>query len=114
MAMINKAIREALIPIVPDVFPDVYTGNKTEYIVFSYDIRPDNFGDNRPFHITYDCRVHYLAPLKEDVIDKRIAIMEALYMMNGEFVTYPSETNATDEEGQHFVYDFEVMGEVFS
>ena len=33
--------------------------------------------------------------------------------MDDEFVTYPTETNATDEEGQHFVYEFEMMGEMF-
>lgn len=113
MAMINKSIMDALKPICPNVYPDVYTGKETEYIVFTYDIRPMNHGDNRPFNITYDCRVHYLCPLKKDAIQTRIAIMEALFNMDDEFVTYPSETNATDEEGQHFVYEFEVMGDMF-
>ena len=114
MAMVNKALMDALKPICPNVYPDVYTGKETEYIVFTYDIRPENHGDDRPFSITYDVRVHYLCPLKMNAIDKRISIMEAIFNMDDEFVTYPSETNATDEEGQHFVYDFEMLGEAFS
>ena len=109
--MINKDIMDALKPIVPNVYPDVYTGKETEYIVFLYDIQPANFGDDYPFHINYDVRVHYLAPLKKDVIDKRIAIIKALSELN--FSTYPEETNATDDEGQHYVYDFVMMGETF-
>lgn len=114
MAMINTALINALRPICPNVYPDVYTGKDTEYIVFTYDLRPSNHGDNRPFNITYDVRVHYLCPLKMNAINKRISIMEAIFNMDDEFVTYPTETNATDEEGQHFVYEFEMMGEAFS
>ena len=109
--MINKDIMDALKPIVPNVYPDVYTGKETEYIVFLYDIQPTNFGDDYPLHLTYQIRVHDLAPLKKDVIQKRIAIIKALSELN--FSTYPEETNATDEEGQHYVYDFDMMGDVF-
>lgn len=111
--MINKSIIDALKPICPNVYPDVYTGDEKEYIVFTFDIQPDNFGDDRPFHITYDARVHYVCPLKKDAISTRIAIMEALFTMDNLIVTYPSEVNASDDEGQHFVYDFEVLGDTF-
>lgn len=111
--MINRDIINALKPICPNVYPDVYTGDNKEYIVFTYDIQPNNFGDDRPFHITYDVRVHYICPLKKDAIATRIAIMEALFNIENLFVTYPSEVNATDDDGQHFVYDFEAMGEAF-
>lgn len=109
--MINSTLINTLKSIVPNVYPDVYTGKETEYIVFIYDIRPDNYGDDIPFHLTYDVRVHYLAPLKKDVTQKRIAIIQAI--SNIDFATYPSEVNATDEDGQHFVYDFEMIGESF-
>lgn len=109
--MINKTLIDALKPICKNVYPDVYTGKETEYIVFLYDIRPDNFGDDIPFHLTYDVRVHYVAPLKKDVIANRIAIMRAIN--NIDYATYPEETNASDEEGQHFVYDFEMIGESY-
>lgn len=109
--MINKTLIDALKPICKNVYPDVYTGKETEYLVFTYDIRPDNFGDDFPFHLTYDIRVHYIAPLKKDVTATRIALIRAI--SNIDFATYPEETNATDEDGQHFVYDFEMMGESY-
>lgn len=109
--MLNQVLLNALRPICSNVYPDVYTGKETEYIVFTFDIRPDNFGDDFPFHLTYDVRVHYLAPLKKDVIRNRVNILVALSNIVG--ATYPEEVNATDEEGQHYVYDFQVMGESY-
>lgn len=111
--MINRNIIDALKPICSNVYPDVYIGDEKEYIVFTFDIQPDNFGDDRPFNVTYDARVHYICPLKKDAISTRIAIMEAIFNMKNCLVTYPSEVNASDGEGQHYVYDFEVMGEAF-
>lgn len=109
LPMINEELIKALTPICPNVYPDVYTGTQTEYIVFLYDIRPVNFGDDYPFNVTYDVRVHYLAPLKKNVIETRLEIIKAI--ANIDFATYPEETNATDDEGQHFVYDFEMQGD---
>lgn len=109
--MINKLLIDTLKPICKNVYPDIYTGKETEYIVFLYEIRPDNFGDNVPFHLTYDVRIHYLAPLKKDVINIRKSIIRAISEID--WATYPIETNATDDEGQHFVYDFEMIGEAF-
>lgn len=111
MIDINSRLMKALKTICPNVYPDVYTGSNVEYIVFTYDIRPENHGDDSPFNFTYECSVHYLAPLKDNVLEKRFGIMEAIFNMEDSFVTYPTEVNATDEDGQHFVYEFEVMGD---
>lgn len=102
--MINNTIINALQHIAP-VYPDFYVAKENEYIVFTFNISPRLFGDNEAEYIVYSVRVDYVAPRKANVINKRVAIFKAIK----EIGTYPSETNATTDEVQHYVYDFEMV-----
>jgi hypothetical protein len=107
---IDATIRTALTPIVPIVKPNVYTGSETEYCVFNYSELPTGFGDNAPHAIRYLVQLHWFAPWRTEsgvAINpntKKKQIKQAL--LNADF-TYPSTTNASDGEGQHFVFETE-------
>lgn len=101
---IDAAIRTALTPIVPIVKPNVHTGSETEYIVFNYTELPTLHADNRPHAIRYLVQVHWYLPTNVNPNTKKKQIKNAL--LDAGF-TYPSTTNASDGEGQHFVFECE-------
>lgn len=109
---IDATIRNAITPIVPVVKPNIYTGSETEYCVFNYSELPTGFGDNAPHAIRYLVQLHWFAPWRAEngvAINpnvKKKQIKQAL--LNADF-TYPSTTNASDGEGQHFVFEFEAV-----
>lgn len=102
--MINDILIEALSPVISDVYPDVYTGQKTEYITFSYDIQPQLAADDDAWVLDYMVTLQYYAPLKKNVLEKRISLLLAIKDIDG--AGLPSESNMTDENGQHFLYTF--------
>lgn len=102
--MVNSTIINALQHIAP-VYPDFYTAKEKEYIVFTFDIRPRLFGDDDAEYNLFDVRIDYIAPCKENVIRKRVAIIKALK----EIGTYPTEVNASIDEYQHYVYETEMV-----
>lgn len=101
---IDSTIRTVLKPIVPIVKPIVYTGSETEYIVFNYTELPTLHADNRPNAIRYLVQVHWYLPTNVNPNTKKKQIKQAL--LNADF-TYPSAMNASDSEGQHFVFETE-------
>lgn len=102
--MVNSTIINALQSIAP-VYPDFYTAKEKEYIVFTYDISPRLFGDNDAEYDIFNVRIDYVAPAKQNVIRKRVAIIKALK----EIGTYPTEVNASIDEYQHYVYENEMV-----
>ena len=101
---IDVTIRNAITPIAPIVKPNIYTGSETEYIVFNYSELPTLHADGRPHAIRYLVQVHWYLPLKTNPNTKKKQIKNALH---GAGFTYPSTTNASDGEGQHFVFEME-------
>lgn len=99
---IDSAIRNAITPIIPIVKPNVYTGSETEYCVFNYTELPTLHGDNSPHAIRYLVQVHWFLPTGTNPNAKKKQIKNAL--MNAGF-TYPSVINASDGDGQHFVFE---------
>lgn len=112
MASINKTLIDALSTIgstsIP-VFPDYYDGSAQEYIVFSYSRRPSFGADNYPYVLIYDINIDYVAPPKKNVLAIRDGIMASIFSLLG---TYPDETNASTDTEQHYVYEFELDGDV--
>lgn len=104
--MINSILMEALSPIA-DTAPDYYDGMASRYIVFSYDTRPQDFADNYPQSTLYFITVDLFGERKDNLITVREDVIDALVSLGG---TYPSETNASDNTGQHFVYEIELDG----
>ena len=101
---LNTIIRAAITPIVPECVPDQYTGTETEYCTFNYSEIPDAFGDESPEAIRYLVQLHYFLPTGTNPYTKKKQLKNAL--MNAGF-TYPSVTNASDSDGQHYVLEVE-------
>ena len=55
-------------------------------------------------------QVHYLAPLRANTVATRRALWQALAAVDA--FTAPDITNATDQTGQHYVFEFEAIGGV--
>ena len=85
------------------VVPQVYTGAETEYIVFNYSEYPLEFADDAPQTVGYSVQVHLFLPLKVNPNTKKESIKNALFSAG---FTYPSIQDVTDEEGQHYVFEF--------
>lgn len=110
---LNEKIIAAVSPIVPVCVPDLYETEAGEEVAecwctFNYDELPAGFGDNAAHASRALVQVHYFAPRKTATLVIRRALRDALAAVE-EFTT-PSIENATDEDGQHYVLEFEAVG----
>ena len=101
---LEAMLREAVLPIVPICEPELYEGEAEEYCTFNATEIPEGFGDNGPRAIRYLFQLHWFLPRgKRPMKTKRElcrAVLEAGF-------TYPSVENASDQDSQHFVLEFE-------
>lgn len=104
--MIDERLRAALMPVEEIVKPNLYNGKATEYIVFQYDTRGLLFADSRPRARLYRVMVNLYIPHGMDPSGKKQEICEAVHAAGG---TWPEITNASDGEGQHYVFEFEMV-----
>lgn len=103
---LNQRIREALTEICDVIVPQVYTGDAQEYIVFNYFTLPTTFGDNEPEHEVYYIQLHYFAPLGKNILEMKKQIKRAIKEAG---FTYPSTTDASDNEARHVVFEFRTI-----
>lgn len=99
---VEEMLITALSPIVPAVAPQIYRGDALEYITFDYYVSGSTFAEGIPVADIYSLMVHHYLPTGKSPYIARGAIVEAL-MASG--CTYPSITDATDDEGQHWVFE---------
>lgn len=89
-----------------------YIGSKdnrpARYLVFNYTELPQNFGDNDSPYVRYLIQLHYFCPLLENSRSVRRKIKNAI--KTEEDFTPPQVADATDAEGQHFIFEFEALG----
>lgn len=104
----NNQLREKLLPVVPIVEPNIYKGDALEYIDFAYSERGGCFGDDEPDENILSVQVHYYLPHGQNPKAKKRLIRQALFELGG---TWPEITNASDEEGQHYVFEFDCVEE---
>lgn len=105
---VNSLIKAALDPVAP-VEADTYEDTAATYITFGYVSTPADFGDDEPDHEVFLISVHLFAPTGEDTIDKRRAIKKALAAAG---TTWPTYSNASDKDGQHHVFECQLVREV--
>jgi hypothetical protein len=105
--MLDSKIVTAVEPLVPVCVPGIYTGEAEEYCTFNYSEIPVGFGDNRPHAMRYLVQLHWFLPLKQRPHPKKKALRRALMSVRG--FTTPTITDATDGDGQHYVYEFEAV-----
>ena len=105
--MLDSKIRTAVEPLVPVCVHGIYIGETEEYCTFNYSEIPAGFGDNRPHAVRHLVQLHWFLPLKQRPPPKKKALRRALMSVRG--FTAPIITDATDGDGQHYVYEFEAV-----
>lgn len=101
---IDEILVSTLSPIVPELEPNRYSGTATEYLVWNYNILPSVFADSRPHAARYLVQVHWFLPHEVNPVEKRAEICQSLFDAG---LTYPSIINASDKDGQHYVFECE-------
>ena len=106
---LDEELRRALTPIVSACLPVDYDGEEPEYIAYTYDERGGAFGDDRSEALIHELRLHWYLPAGENPNAKKRLLRNALETLG---FTSPVITNASDSEGQHFVFECEREGEL--
>ncbi len=111
---LNEKIIAVVTPIVPVCVPDLLVAEAgetppEEYCTFDFPLYADALGDDAAHLQRALVQVHYLAPLRANTVAARRALWLALAAVD-EF-TAPDIENATDQTGQHYVFEFEAIGQ---
>lgn len=110
---LNERIIAVVTPIVPVCVPDllVTEAGETppeEYCTFNFPLEPEALADDTAQLLRALVQVHYFAPLKANTVATRRKLWQALAAVDA--FTAPDITNATDQTGQHYVFEFEAVG----
>lgn len=108
---LEERIGLAVAPHVPELSPTIYQGDADEYCTWNASEIPQAFGDGRAHRIKYMVQVHWFLPLGRRPYAKKLALRRALAGTAG--FTAPAITDASDKEGQHYVFEFEAMGGMY-
>lgn len=99
----TETLQAALSTVYPGaVFPNVYSGPLLEYVVWNYNEIPRVFADSAPHASVYLVQVHLYCPHKENPTEAIQALRRALWDAH---FTWPSLTDASDSDGQHWVLE---------
>lgn len=109
---LNEKIIAVVTPIVSVCVPDllVTEADETppeEYCTFDYTQTAGLAGDDGTDIGIARVQLHYLAPLKASTVARRRALGAAIEAVD-EF-SIPTVTPATDEFGQHYVFEFDAL-----
>ena len=101
----EKRLCAAVRSVIPEAAPNVYEGNAEIFATWNYNERGTLFSDSEPEIVIYLVQVHVFLPRGypwREIKRKMRAILSQLG-------TYPSIEDASDEEGEHLVFEFEAM-----
>ena len=106
---ISERILSALSSIVSEIEPDIYTGTAREYITFNFSEIPDLHAESRPGVIRYLIQIHWYLPWKKsgESVNPHAKKKQMKNAIAGAGFTYPTTTNASDGDGQHYVFECE-------
>ncbi len=103
----DEAIMDALSPHFPGaVWPNKYTGKQLEYIVYNFVTLPVLHAESKPHAARHLVQVHWYLPDGKSPSSGKLKICRALY---GGGFSWPSIENASDESGQHYVFECEYI-----
>ena len=102
---VDAKIVAALEPFGCDVDNSVSFAKDKTYFTFNYSVIPTDFADDAPQHERYLVQVHYHCPLNVNITAIKTAIRRALYAAG---FTWPSITDASDENGRHTVFECDI------
>ena len=101
----SEILNAALTEVFPDaVFPQLYSGPLPEYVVWNYSAFPALWAEGAPQAARYLVQVHLYLPHKKNPHAAILALSEAIFAAG---ITWPSVTDASDAEGQHWVLEGE-------
>ena len=86
------------------VFPQMYTGSLTKYVVWNYNQIGQVYAEGAPQAARYLVQVHFYLPHKEDPRTGILSLSRALFDAG---FTWPDVTDASDADGQHWVLECE-------
>lgn len=90
--------------------PDVYTGSELRYFVYNYaDERGYLYADNTPTGVIASVQVHFFLPAKEDFIEIKNQIREALFRKG---FTFPDVTVLKEGKKRHIVFECDIEEEM--
>ena len=102
---ISEQLQAACESVLPDAaFPQVYTGPLLKYAVWDYNVMPAVWAERAPHAARYLVQVHFYLPHKENPQTAILALSRALFEKD---FTWPTVTDATDSDGQHWVLECE-------
>ena len=101
-ARIVRALEDIGLPVVPNI----YKGNALTYIVFQYDSIPESFAEGTAVGVRELVGVHLYLPTGDSPVSLKRRIITALLAAGA---TYPTVTNASDDECQHYAFDCEML-----
>lgn len=85
-----------------------YGGEEETYLVLNGHGVPANFGDDAPQHKRVLIQLHLFTALTHNTIQLVKDIARAVYDAG---FTYPEDTDASDEDRQHIVFEFQTVEE---
>lgn len=91
-------------PVEASLFSEKPCELPARYYTFVCNSFGDDFGDDMPGHERWLIQVHFFAPLGENWNPRKRATKLALFQSG---FTWPQFTDATDQNGQHFVFECE-------
>ena len=106
MMNVDAAAFAAISPIFPECAPNVYEGHALEYVTWNAYTLPQVYAERRPAAARYPVQVHYYLPHGKSPTAGKLALQAALFAQG---FTWPSITNASDSEGQHYVLECEYV-----
>ena len=103
MRNVDTAANAALSPLFPGrAWPNTYEGDCLEYVTWNAYTVPQVYAERLPAAARYPTQVHYFLPHGVNPTEKKLSIQRALFAQG---FTWPSITNASDREGQHYVFE---------
>ena len=107
--MIDERIRTALSPLGLPIEPNEYEGTEREYISYVYSELGALYANSRPNAVRYLLDVHWYLPRGKRPERGKDQIRHLLLAAGA---TWPNIVNASDKEGQHYVFECEMLGAV--
>lgn len=105
--MIDDIIKKVVTPIVPICVPHRYTGDEATYAVYRYTEIPINYGDDLPHAVRYLVQLHLYLPLNVAPHAIKRRLRRAIAAV--EDFTAPQIVDASDDQGQHYSFEFEAV-----
>lgn len=107
--MIDATIRAAVAPLELPIEPNGYNGEELEYLSYTYSELGALFAESTAQAIRYLVDLSWYLPHGKDPGQGKARIRQLLKAAGA---TWPDIVNASDDEGQHYVFSFEMVGPV--